>query len=232
MSATLSGSVRSFYKYRWQQMAQQANSSGLKLFLPFISGSDGRPQGQQNYGSSTATTFEQHIREGMSLFNSYGSSASPKRMVMCCWNEWGEGAFIEPALIGPYYSHQGSELADAHRRTVKYGATPFTNSAPTGVVYGSSAEGVVTGWAVDPDTPSRKITVDVYADGPYGSGTFLAHLWTQEPDGNANAAGYFGSHGFFFYVPAEWRGHTLYFYAIDSSGKSVSNTMFGTTTWW
>jgi hypothetical protein len=88
----------------------------------------------------------------------------------------------------------------------------------------------LTGWAADPDTPSRKLRVDVYVDGSWGAGTFLAARHTEEPDAYANSPGYYGNHGFFYYVPPEYRGRQICVHAIDASAYGP-NPVIGCTYW-
>lgn len=81
----------------------------------------------------------------------------------------------------------------------------------------------VAGWAYDADSPASSINVSIYRDGPYGSGTHVAHCAANQARPDVNAAyGITGNHGFNCVLPASYRGtgsHNLYIHAID-----ISNT--------
>ncbi len=103
---------------------------------------------------------------------------------------------------------------------------PPTNHAPTGVLDVANCE-IIGGWSVDMDTPNTPGLVDLYYDGPAGSGTFLATVPanTLRPDVNAQF-GITGNHGFTFSTPAvlkNTQSHTIYAYAIDTDPSHSLN---------
>ncbi len=103
---------------------------------------------------------------------------------------------------------------------------PPTNHAPTGVLDVANCD-IIGGWAVDMDTPTTGILVDLYYDGPAGSGTFLATVPSNTLRTDVNAQfGITGNHGFTFSTPAvikDTRSHTIYAYAIDSDPSHSLN---------
>lgn len=109
------------------------------------------------------------------------------------FDKYGEGAVIPPCYIAP------------------------TNTPPEGKFEQASCNGLV-GWARDPDTP-LPITVHVYDNGPAGAGTFVTSATADIL--RADLAIDDKSHGFNITIPESLRDsqpHTLYVYAIDSSG--------------
>jgi len=78
----------------------------------------------------------------------------------------------------------------------------------------------VQGWAYDPDNTATSIDVDVYQDGPAGSGTFLARCPTNTSRTDINTTfGISGNHGFDCVLPNTYIGnHPLYIHAIDING--------------
>lgn len=94
---------------------------------------------------------------------------------------------------------------------------------PVGVFEAIDANGIVSGWALDPDAPSTAIDVHVYMDGPAGQGGVIAGCTT---------AGYsrqnVGAHGFrCALAPIAWDGqpHTFYVYGIDTDGISAHHAL-------
>ena len=80
----------------------------------------------------------------------------------------------------------------------------------------------VTGWAFDPDSSSSSLRVDVYRDGPAGSGTFVTSCSASTYRSDVNSSyGISGSHGFSCSLPSSYAGtgsHNLYIHAIDTNG--------------
>jgi len=106
---------------------------------------------------------------------------------------------------------------------------PAANSAFGYLDTKTSTDGNFAGWAFDPnagqDQPSGvSIFVDVYVDGPAGSGApgyrILAN--GSRPDVKS-AYGIIGDHGFTFTLPAQFQSdglnHTIYPYAISLFGQ-------------
>jgi hypothetical protein len=106
------------------------------------------------------------------------------------------------------------------------------NQAPTGSFDEVRlSDGVVRGWAYDPDAPSTSSQVHVYVDGPAGSGTLLSGFATNTLRSDVNSSlGISGNHGFEYAIPAQYRNgaqHTIHAYAIDTSSSSISTLLPG-----
>ncbi len=87
------------YQVHWQRYRTLLSSA--PLIVPMMSGWDRRPWGgstddpKHDDSVSTPDEFEAHLRSGLEEI--YKSPAGQPRMgVICCWNEYGEGSFIEP----------------------------------------------------------------------------------------------------------------------------------------
>lgn len=105
---------------------------------------------------------------------------------------------------------------------------PRVDDPPVGFleeIYGNT--GLVTGWALDEDLPSRSIMVHFYLDGPAGSGGQFIGFTTANifrPDVN-NALGVTGNHGFNFIIPNQYRdgnSHLIYVYGIDTGSNDYN----------
>jgi hypothetical protein len=86
------------YQMQWNWIL--ANSK-LPYFVPMTAGWDRRPWGgsaddpMHDNSLSTPKGFEQHLQHAKAMLDSY--PVKTRRMgVICCWNEYGEGSYIEP----------------------------------------------------------------------------------------------------------------------------------------
>lgn len=91
-------SLHSAYRQNWDWLVRHAS---LPYIVPMSSGWDSTPwldpaRNQSTYiAIATPEQFEAHLRSARALMDAY--PARTLRMgVICCWNEWGEGSFIEP----------------------------------------------------------------------------------------------------------------------------------------
>lgn len=194
--------------------------STIDYWPSVASGSDGRPWGLTDYGAASPSQFENLIRSAMdTTLKTQYVGRTGKNIVICCWNEWGEGAYIEPSTLAYGYSYRGSALADAHRRTV-LAQQPGSNRMPFGWFEDINTSGVASGWGLDPDTPNQPLTVHFYADGDFSTGTFLGGATTtlvrQDVNGIYNVV---GAHGYQFVIPSGYCGHYIFVHYIDSSGN-------------
>lgn len=85
------------YVTHWKEYA--ANSP-VPVILPLIAGWDRRPWGGtydplHDQCMPTIEEFKNHLIEGRKALESL-KQTGPKLGVVCCWNEFGEGSFIEP----------------------------------------------------------------------------------------------------------------------------------------
>ena len=75
--------------------------SALPYFPPMTSGWDSRPWGGSKEDRlhddsvGTADEFEAHLRAAKALMDGHPGQTK-KTGIICCWNEFGEGSYIEP----------------------------------------------------------------------------------------------------------------------------------------
>lgn len=85
------------YRQNWEWILSRGT---LPYIIPMTSGWDKRPWGgsrnpKHDESIATPAQFESHLREARRLMDAYPEKT--KRMgVICCWNEFGEGSYIEP----------------------------------------------------------------------------------------------------------------------------------------
>lgn len=85
------------YRTHWQRFAQKGN---LPLIVPMTSGWDKRPWGgskdpAHDNSMSTLDEFEKHLQAAKAFMDA-NPMLTKKTGVICCWNEFGEGSYIEP----------------------------------------------------------------------------------------------------------------------------------------
>lgn len=83
------------YRKHWERYEKLGS---LPVIYPFSSGWDKRPWGGSadplaDRSVATPDEFETHLRAGVQAIQ---KSGSPHLGVICCWNEFGEGSYIEP----------------------------------------------------------------------------------------------------------------------------------------
>lgn len=77
-----------------------ANQKYLPYWLPVTAGWDRRPWGgssdpAHDNSEPTANEFRKHLHAARDLFDQGGRGLS-NYMLVCCWNEFGEGSYVEP----------------------------------------------------------------------------------------------------------------------------------------
>ena len=101
----------------------------------------------------------------------------------------------------------------------------LASPTPMGVVDVVDAGGTLSGWALVPVKAPASIDVDLYLDGPEGTGALLGTVHADRPRGDVNqATGYAGDHGFAFTVPDSARdghAHQLFVYARGPRGTMM-----------
>lgn len=85
------------YRNHWKRFARKAN---LPLIVPMTSGWDKRPWGGSKDPAHdnclpTAGEFRKHL-EAAKFFMDAKPALTQRMGVICCWNEFGEGSFVEP----------------------------------------------------------------------------------------------------------------------------------------
>ncbi len=141
--------------------------------------------------------------------------------------------FAEEALTGvPLLSNPLSGPGDEQMVF----STPLENQRPVGILESIDDNGVATGWAVDPDDPTRSLTIRFY---------LTVKNWASERDWKSDigvpvianiprpdvtvALGFEGNHGFSFIIPPQYRiaqaGYRfLAAYADDTNGNAEDRT--------
>lgn len=104
----------SAYQEHWTRFLNEGN---LPLIVPMTAGWDKRPWGGSRdplHDNSVGTSqeFESHLRAAKKIMDS-GRFAESKLGVICCWNEFGEGSFIEPTKKDGFsYLHKVKKVFD------------------------------------------------------------------------------------------------------------------------
>lgn len=85
------------YTQNWKFIIE---NSSLPYIISVTSGWDKRPWGgsavaSHDNSTSTPETFEKHLRDAKSLLLAHPNKTL-NSVVICCWNEFGEGSYIEP----------------------------------------------------------------------------------------------------------------------------------------
>lgn len=85
------------YREHWSRFLSKGN---LPLVVPMTSGWDKRPWGGSkdplhDLSFGEPTLFEAHLQAAKSTMDAARNDA-PRMGVICCWNEFGEGSYIEP----------------------------------------------------------------------------------------------------------------------------------------
>jgi hypothetical protein len=98
----------SAYRAQWERMARFGNT--IKPILPLTSGWDHRPWGptpDRDGSIATPAEFKAHLEAARAFMIAKQINSG----VICCWNEYGEGSFIEPT------KQRGKALVNAIRAT-------------------------------------------------------------------------------------------------------------------
>lgn len=85
------------YQYQWKWFSDNK----LKYITPVTSGWDKRPWGGSDdllhdNSFSTVSEFKDHLLSAKSSIDDSANLLAQKMLVICCWNEYGEGSIIEP----------------------------------------------------------------------------------------------------------------------------------------
>jgi uncharacterized repeat protein (TIGR01451 family) len=96
--------------------------------------------------------------------------------------------------------------------------TPPTNTLPKGYLDGASCDNI-WGWSIDFDSTNTPVNVQIYKDGPAGSGTFVTSVLSNMYRSDVNATyNLTGNHAFNIPTPSAFRDtnpHTIYAYGVD-----------------
>ncbi|MBX4187217.1 MAG: right-handed parallel beta-helix repeat-containing protein, partial [Candidatus Doudnabacteria bacterium] len=106
------------------------------------------------------------------------------------------------------------------------------NQLPTGTFDGVRTDGITLyGWSYDPDANTSPINVQIFVNGPVGTGTLIGTVSTTftRTDVNSNF-GITGTHGFELVIPTQYRdgaAHNYYAYGIDFNDSTRSTLLGG-----
>jgi len=88
--------MRHAYRTNWNWILE---NGPLNYIVPISSGWDDRPWGgkapESEQPVATLASFEEHLKEAKAVMDAYPAKTR-KMGVICCWNEFGEGSYIEP----------------------------------------------------------------------------------------------------------------------------------------
>jgi Glycosyltransferase WbsX len=89
--------LQSGYSETWAWMVK---NSELPYMIPVTSGWDKRPLGgspdpKHDNSTSTPATFREHLLRAKEIVDKYPQKTM-KTVMVCCWNEFGEGSYVEP----------------------------------------------------------------------------------------------------------------------------------------
>ena len=109
----------------------------------------------------------------------------------------------------------------------------LTNQPPTGYLDGVTADGVISGWAIDPDDTNKSIIVHLWLDNPAGSGIVVNAYEANVPRPDVNkdvlidGEQVFGNHGFNIMLPSQYKSQPrkIYVYGIDAQGQPEKNIL-------
>lgn len=102
------------YKQSWEWFVENAK---IPYFVPVTSGWDKRPWGgskslDHDKSISTPQGFGAHVSAAKKIINA-NREKTGGRMIVCCWNEYGEGSHIEPTV------KFGTEYIESLKRAIE-----------------------------------------------------------------------------------------------------------------
>ncbi len=127
---------------------------------------------------------------------------------------WGQTSVTPTSGRVNVLSNSCSSVVFKNRQT-----TPtIQNTLPKGYLDGASCS-LINGWSIDFDSVSTPVKVEIYKDGPVGSGSFvgstLSNLLRADVNTNLGLSDNLG-HAFNFTTPfGDTNSHTVYVYGVD-----------------
>ena len=191
----------------------------------------------QNVCTSNVTWTTENITSARVYVSMNGSPESLFGSALTCVDANCPANFItaEPDYyifsLYDYSSSVRGQLLDSVRVTGKPVVTP-----PSNLLKGSfdvATCDTLSGWAVDLDSPSQSVKVQVYRNGPAGSGgIFVGEYFAHQPRPDVNQIlNISGDHGFLVSpLPAvllDGLSHSIYIYALSASQSGVRNLLPG-----
>ncbi|MBP9686390.1 MAG: hypothetical protein KBD66_01155 [Candidatus Doudnabacteria bacterium] len=182
---------------------------------------------QAEYGDATIDVV---IQLSSPTWSSGSGSASVRVIV--------PGSFL-PAWTGSAYTHERPGFAGSGDSCSNGGGGDSEEPTPTPTAPDRAPQGnfdiancsSLIGWAFDADAPGQSINVDVYKDGPAGSGSFVGRYLANQPRPDVNSAfGLTGDHGFVIETPDVFKDgqqHQVYVYAINNAVGGLNPQLAG-----
>jgi hypothetical protein len=228
--STSYSSLTSIYSSKW---SGALTATTLPYFVPVTSGWNSKPwresikagRPQEDNSESTPAEFGSHLAAA-ATFAAANASRTQRTIVVCCFNEFGEGSYIEPTLR---WGLKYLEQVKANLGTAEGGADV------TGNFDSFDSTGLARGWVMTAAPPitswsSVSIPVHFYLDGTSSSGTFAGAVLADGIRTDVNRAGYPGNHGFSFSVPPQLRTGSVRFiypYGVPSTTNLNEEVLVG-----
>lgn len=146
---------------------------------------------------------------------------------------------VLPPWTGSAYTHERPGYAGSVDSCTNYGGGDDEEPTPTPTAPDRAPQGnfdiancsSLIGWAFDADVPSQSINIDVYKDGPAGSGSFVGRYSANQPRPDVNTVfGITGNHGFVVATPDVFKDgqqHQVYVYAINNAAGGSNPQLAG-----
>ena len=204
---------------RWNSDLYYAQNQGIKYFVPNLARHDGRPWAiLPAYWNPAPMQFDSLVRASMAFALAH-SAQTDKTLMTCCWNEWGEGNFMERTSRAPSQDRGGTSFSDEHRHTIVGGVNQPTGGNIDGLTTATTLEG----WAIDPDIPNQRVTVQIYMtpNMPHPPSLLVGSIPTTKYRGDVNSylGGVQGTHGFAYELPRICYRSWVTVRVLDSSGN-------------
>jgi PKD repeat protein len=139
---------------------------------------------------------------------------------------------VSPTTTSTYtLTCNGAGGASSQSATVTVVPLPPANVLPIGAFEKIKTGGIIKGWTLDPDSATLSNTVQIYINGPIGTGSLTASYATDILRTDINTAQVTsGNHGFEFTIPVLYRdgyAHKAYVYGIDINDPTKSTLLLG-----
>jgi hypothetical protein len=132
----------------------------------------------------------------------------------------GSALTLQPGKYHMYVvTAEGSYDTTANPITITSGVAETNVHRPVGHLDTIEYDGLIRGWAADPDKLTRSVEIHIYYDNMPGAKPQVLQAYDQRPDVSVK---YAGNHGFQTFVPSQYmdfKTHIAYVYAIDVNNK-------------
>lgn len=147
---------------------------------------------------------------------------------------WSKAAYGDLTLTRSSNSTYALDRGTSAYKVIGWLRAPDANAKPVGNFDEiRMSDGVIRGWSYDPDQPGNSINIQIFFNGPVGTGTLVHSGATNVLRADVNSTfGITGNHGFEFTIPATYRDgkpHSVYVYGIDLNDSTKSTLLGGLT---